>query len=88
MRKPLLLTGLLLFAVALSGCGEGDAGDVEKANAASAAMPKSAADLPSDMPPEAKRAAESAMKQNEAQKQSMDAQAEAMRRARQQGSGR
>lgn len=82
MNKLLVLIGLILTVALVTGCGaSGDSGDVETARKASAAMPKTESDLPADMPEAAKRSAMGAIKQNEIQKQQMDAQADAMRRA-------
>ncbi len=78
-----------LVALALVGgfgCrGSSDSGDVARAEAAAAAAPKSVEELPADMPPEAKRGAAAAMGQSQAMQQQMDAHADAMKRARNQG---
>lgn len=58
--KHLIL--LSVTALAVTGCNSGgDAGDVDTAAAAARSAPKSAADLPKDMPAEARRSAEAAM---------------------------
>lgn len=82
--KKLFLLGALVASLALVGCSStGDAGDVEAAQPASAAAPKTAEDLnQQNLPPDAQRGAAAAIQQNQAQKEQMDAQAEAMRRAR------
>lgn len=81
--KNLLIVSAFVLSTFMVGCGSsGDAGDVEKAQAASAAAPKSTADLSADMPDNAKRGAAAAIQQNQAQKEQMDAQAQAMRQAR------
>lgn len=80
MKKLLILTAALALLV---GCGPSADGDVEGARAASEAMPKTAEELSSTgMPPEAQRNAAAAIQANQAQKEAMDAQAEAMKRAR------
>ncbi len=65
MMKRLALIPLL--AVLAVGCtGGDDVGDVETGVKAAQAAPKTPDQLPSDMPPEARRAAESAMAQQSA----------------------
>jgi len=72
-----------LVAAALIGCdNSGSAGDVKSAEAAAKAAPRSVEQLPQDMPPEARRAAEAAMGQSQAAQAQMNAQAEAMKNAR------
>lgn len=81
--KPWYFLVVVVISVGMIGCNSaGDSGDVEAAEAAAAAAPKTAAELSPDMPPEARRTAEAAIQQNNAQKAQMDAQAEAMKRAR------
>ncbi|MCW5942985.1 MAG: hypothetical protein KIS66_12180 [Fimbriimonadaceae bacterium] len=80
-----LVPFLIGCALVLAGCSGSDQGDVKKAEEAAARAPKSVDQLPADMPPEAKRGAEAAMGQQQAMKQQMDAQAEAMKRAANQG---
>ncbi len=75
----------LTLVVGLGCRGSSDSGDVARAEAAAAAAPKTVDELPADMPPEAKRGAAAAMGQSQAMQQQMDAQAEAMKRARNQG---
>lgn len=76
---------LIGFALALTGCSGSDRGDVKAAEEAAARAPKSVEQLPADMPPEARRGAEAGMGQQQAMQQQMNAQAEAMRRAANQG---
>lgn len=83
MKTTLLL--LIGASLALAGCSGSDRGDVKAAEEAAARAPKSVDQLPADMPPEAKRGAAAAMGQQQAMQQQMDAQAEAMKRAAQQG---
>lgn len=85
MMRIILISSLAIGSV-IAGCsGGGDSGDVEAANKASAAMPKSVDQLPSDMSPEAKRMAgaaigqqqamtDHAMRENEARKRAMQGQ--------------
>jgi PBP1b-binding outer membrane lipoprotein LpoB len=81
-----LLLAILASGLVLAGCSGGaDRGDVAAAEKAAAAAPKSEADLPQDMPEQARRQAAAAMQQAQALQQQGDAQAEAMRRARAQG---
>lgn len=88
MNKKLLILAVVPLGILLAGCsGAGDSGDVAAAEAAAKRAPKSAADLPAGMPDEAKRQAENAMKAGQAQQQQMDAQAEAMKKARAMGGG-
>jgi len=83
---PRLLLVILASGLVLGGCSGGaDRGDVAAAERAAAAAPKSAADLPQEMPPQARRQADAAIQQSQAMKQQGDAQAEAMKRARAQG---
>lgn len=57
-----ILAALAVFVVA--GCnGDDGNGDVEKAQAAAAKAPKSADQLPKDMPPQARAAATNAINQ-------------------------
>jgi len=55
--------------LAVAGCTSQDEGDVEGAQKAAAAAPKSVDQLPADMPPEARAAAASAMGQAAAAEQ-------------------
>ena len=79
MKKLLPFASLLvLFTV---GCnGGGDSGDVEAAKKAAAATPKTAAELPANMPPEARRGAEAGIAQQEAMRKQEEA-ANAARKA-------
>lgn len=79
------LTLLFCVVFAVVGCGSSETGDVESAAEAMKAAPKSEAELSTEMPDQAKRSAEAAIKQNNARNQQMDAQAEAMRKARNNG---
>jgi len=79
MRNLLLLVPIALLTAGCSG-GE-DNGNVASAEKAAAAMPKKAEDLPKDMPPEARRAAEGAMKANAAMSAQQNAQMDAMVKA-------
>jgi Tfp pilus assembly protein PilP len=77
MRRFLGLAAIL----AMVGCETDDRGDVAAAEKAARNAPTSVDQLPPDMPPEARRQAEAAMKQREAMQQHMDQQAEAMKKA-------
>lgn len=81
MIRPILVVSLAIGGV-LAGCsGTGDAGDVELAKKASESAPKSVDQLPADMPPEARRAAEAAMGQKSAMSEQMAKENEARKRA-------
>ncbi len=83
-----ILVAVGLSSALLIGCDSGSAGsDPEVAKKAAAAAPKSAQDLPSTMPAEAKASAAAAMGQAQAQeKMSSDpARVKAMQMMRQQG---
>jgi hypothetical protein len=82
MRRVCALIPLALLIAAGCSGGDGDPGNVKIAEQASAAAPKSAADLPANMPPEAKKGAEASIGQGKAIQEHMDKQAEAMRKAR------
>lgn len=83
MMRTLLISSLAIGGV-LAGCsGGGDPGDVEAANKASAAAPKSVDQLPSDMSPEAKRMAGAAMGQQQAMTDHAMRENEARKRAAQ-----
>jgi PBP1b-binding outer membrane lipoprotein LpoB len=84
-----LLSALLISSAVLVGCSSsGDPGDVEKAAQAAQAAPKTADQLPADMPPQAKQQAEAAMQQGQAMAQQMNAQGEAMKKAQAAGQGK
>lgn len=81
MMRNLLLG--LVGLVTIAGCSSsGDPGNVEAAEAAAKAMPKSVDELPANMPPEARKSAEGAILQQQAREKQANAQAEAMKRAR------
>ena len=83
MIKAHWVTAVVLLAGVLAGCSDaGDSGDVEKAKQASAAAPKDVSQLPANMDPRARASAEAAILQNKAMTEQMNAQAEAMKRAR------
>lgn len=85
--KKIGLIALAFAIVGLVGCNtSGGDGDVEKANQATKEAEERAKNLSQqDMDPVARRQAEAAMKQQEAMKAAGDAQAEAMRKAREAG---
>lgn len=85
MIRILLISSLAIGVIA--GCSGGDVGDVEAANMASAAAPKSVDQLPSDMSPEAKRMAGAAMGQQQAMSDQAMRENEVRKRAMQ-GQGR
>lgn len=68
---------LVLLAGLAIGCGKEDAGDVEAAKKAAEAAPKTEAQLPKDMPPEAKRAAMGGMGAQQAMAQQQQQQQQA-----------
>jgi hypothetical protein len=78
MMKKLIPVGLLLAIFTVACNKGGESGDVDLAKKASAEAPKSEAQLPANMPPEARRSAGAAI----AQQQAMAQQAEAQNRAR------
>lgn len=78
MMKKLLL---ILPAMLAFGCSGSNDGDVEAAQKASAAAPKSVNDLPADMPEGAKASAGAAIQQGQAMQEQMSAQAAARSRA-------
>lgn len=83
MMRKLLISTLAIGGI-LAGCsGGGDPGDVETAKKAAEAAPKSVDQLPADMPPEARRAAEAAMGQKAAMSEQMSKENEARKRAMQ-----
>ena len=91
MKVSSLIIGFAALGLVAGGCmGGNDSGDVEKAKKASAEMPKSVDQLPSDMPPQAKAAAAGAMGasqgMSEQMKGQMDAQKAAMEKMK--GGGR
>lgn len=85
MRRLLPLLPLALLAAGCTGGEATDSGNVTAAQQAAAAMPKTAADLPKDMPPAARKSAEGAMKANTAMGAQQNAQMEAMKKATQGG---
>ena len=80
-----LLPLIVIVGLGLVGCNSSDDGDVKAAEAAAKRAPKTAADLPKDMPDAARKQAEAAMAQGQVAKAQMDAQAEAMKKARASG---
>ena len=82
MKKLNYLT-LVILALGAFGCGSGgDSGDVEAAKKAAAAIPKKVEDLPSTMPPDARKGAAAGMKQAEAMQKMMNDQAAARNTAK------
>lgn len=81
MKRLIILTILATGLVA--GCSSNDSGDVEAANKAAAQAPKSADQLPTDMPPEARKQAESAIAQQQAMSQQANTENDARMRAMQ-----
>lgn len=70
MTKYLLALVALVGASFIVGCdGPGESGDVDGAKKAAQAAPKSADQLPAEMPPQARNAAASAMGQAAAAQQ-------------------
>jgi PBP1b-binding outer membrane lipoprotein LpoB len=70
MKKFLLALTVAAGTLLMAGCeGPGETGDVESAKKAAAQAPKSADQLPADMPPQARAAAQSAMGQAAAAEQ-------------------
>ena len=76
-----LFISFLIAACLLTGCNQADSGDVEAAKAAAQNAPKSADELPADMPPEAKRRAAAAISQGQEMEAKMNAENEARARA-------
>lgn len=71
----------LIAVCLLAGCTQADSGDVEAAKAAAQSAPKSADELPANMPPEAKRSAAAAISQGQEMEAKMNAENEARARA-------
>lgn len=83
MMRAIIVISIAIGGV-LAGCsGGGDPGDVDAAKKAADAAPKSVDQLPADMPPEARRAAEAAMGQKSAMSEQMAKENEARKRAMQ-----
>lgn len=78
MKKLLIPIACLCF---LAGCPGPDSGDVEAAAAAAKAVPKSADELPADMPDDAKRGAAGAIQAGQEREAQMKAEADARSRA-------
>jgi hypothetical protein len=75
---------LIIGSLMVTGCNSsGDPGDVETAKKASQSVPKSPEELPSNMPPEARKAAEGAIGQRKAQESMMNQRMDAMKEAQQ-----
>lgn len=86
LRTLGFFTLTFVVVVSLAGCsGSDDRGDIATAQKATEAAPKSDSDLPTSMPAEARRGASAAIAQQQAMQQQMNAQAEAMRKARASG---
>jgi hypothetical protein len=70
---------LVFFALALVGCsGDDGSGNVKTAEEAAQAAPKSVDQLPTDMPPEARKAAEAGIANGQKMTEEGDARAKAM----------
>lgn len=79
MKKLIIPMACLCFFMA--GCPAPDSGDVEAARAAAQQAPKSADQLPADMPEEAKRSAAGAIQAGKDREAQMNAQADARAKA-------
>lgn len=74
----------LLGALLVTGCSSSsDPGDVETAKKASESVAKTPEQLPANMPPEARKAAEGAIGQRKAQESMMNERMNAMKEAQQ-----